>query len=76
MAISGAVDYVARMKHEPTIFEERDRDAEAAAIARARADVAAGRVHSHEVVKEWLMTWGKANRLPFKEWLAARNGDR
>ena len=66
----------AGMKHEPGIFEERDREAEAAAIRRARADVAAGRVHSHEIVKEWLTTWGKPGRLPFKEWLAARNGER
>lgn len=62
------------MKHEPGIFEERDSAAEAAAIARARADVAAGRVQSHEIVRQWLMTWGKPGRLPFREWLAARNG--
>jgi predicted transcriptional regulator len=75
VAFASAGRYVRAMKHEPGIFEQRDRDAEAAAIARARADVAAGRVHSHEVVKEWLMTWGKPGRLPFREWLAARNGE-
>lgn len=64
------------MKHEPGIFENPDAQAEAASIARAREDVAAGRVHSHAIVKEWLMTWGKPGRLPFRHWLAARNGDR
>lgn len=62
------------MKHEPGIFDTRDDAAIAAADARAEADVAAGRVHSHEIVKEWLMTWGKPGRLPFRDWLAARNG--
>ncbi|KQT32898.1 antitoxin [Sphingomonas sp. Leaf412] len=62
------------MKHEPGIFEERDEEADAASIARARADIAAGRYHDHEVVAEWLKTWGKPGRLPFREWLAARNG--
>lgn len=46
----------------------------AAAIERARADVAAGRVHSHDVVKEWLTTWGDADYEPFHDWLARRNG--
>jgi predicted transcriptional regulator len=62
------------MEHEPGIFEQRDLEAEAASIARARADIAAGRVHSHAVVKEWLLTWGTSERRPFREWLAARNG--
>lgn len=56
------------MEHEPGIFEERDY----AADARAMADVAAGRVHDHSIVSEWLMTWGKPGRKPFREWLAAR----
>ena len=46
----------------------------AASVARARADVAAGRVHSHAVVGEWLTTWGQAGRKPFKEWLTKRDG--
>lgn len=46
----------------------------AASIARARADVAAGRVHSNAIVGEWLLTWGKPGRKPFKEWLADRHG--
>lgn len=62
------------MKHEPGIFEQPDADAIAAADARADADIAAGRVHSHEIVGEWLMTWGTPGRLPFREWLAQRNG--
>lgn len=62
------------MKHEPDIFEAPDDEAEAAALARARADVAAGRVHSHTTVSEWLRTWGAPAYKPFHEWLAARNG--
>ncbi|MES2755498.1 MAG: antitoxin [Pseudomonadota bacterium] len=62
------------MKHEPAIFEEPDPEAEAAAIARARAAVAAGDVHPHETVGEWLKTWGRPGRLPSKEWLARRDG--
>ena len=61
------------MKHEPGIFEQPDPDVEAAAIARARADIAAGRYHDHAVVAEWLKTWGQPGRLPFREWLAARD---
>lgn len=62
------------MKHEPGIFEERDPVAEAAAIARAREDVAAGRVHDHAIVGAWLKTWGSAGYKPFWEWLADRDG--
>lgn len=62
------------MKHEPGIFEEYDEEAIAAADARARADMAAGRCYPHELVGEWLRTWGTPECRPFKEWLAARNG--
>ncbi len=61
------------MKHEPGIFDEPDPAAEAASLARARADVAAGRVHDHAVVGEWLLTWGEPDFKPFREWLAARH---
>lgn len=57
------------VKHEPAIFEHPDPAAEAASIARARADVAAGRVYSHEVVSRWLKTWGDDDFRPFDEWL-------
>ena len=53
----------------PTTDEEV-AEAEAAALE----DVAAGRVHEHAVVGEWLKTWGKPDFLPFEEWFAARNG--
>jgi len=61
------------MKHEPGIFE-CDPEAEAASLARARADVAAGRVHDQATVGEWLLTWGKPGFKPFREWLTARHG--
>jgi hypothetical protein len=46
----------------------------AAADARALADLEAGRVYPHAIVGEWLKTWGKPGRKPFKEWLADRHG--
>ena len=45
----------------------------AASLARARADVAAGRVHSHAIVGDWLKTVGTPDFRRFKEWLAARD---
>jgi predicted transcriptional regulator len=62
------------MKHEPGIFDQPDPAAEAASLARARADVAAGRVHDHAIVSEWLATWTSPDYMPFHQWLAARNG--
>lgn len=57
------------MKHEPGIFEERDVEAEDAAVARARADIAAGRVYAHEDVVAWLRTWGTDDYKPFpRKW--------
>jgi predicted transcriptional regulator len=49
------------MKIEPAIFDEIDDDAEAAADARAEADVAAGRVISHEAVSRWLSSWAEGD---------------
>jgi predicted transcriptional regulator len=74
VAFAPAGRYVRAMKHEPGIFEHPDPEAIAAADARAEADIVAGRVHSHQIVGEWLATWGKPGRLPFKEWLAKRDG--
>ena len=62
------------MKHAPGIFEEPDPHAEAAADARALEDYRAGRYVPHAIVGEWLKTWGKPGRLPFREWFAARDG--
>jgi predicted transcriptional regulator len=51
-------------KPEPSLFDEIDNDAEAAADARAEADIAAGRVISHDAMKRWLLSWGTPNELP------------
>jgi hypothetical protein len=48
-------------------------DEVAASDARALADLATGRVYPHAVVAEWLLTWGKPGRKPFKDWLAERH---
>ncbi|MBO9547617.1 CopG family transcriptional regulator [Caulobacter sp.] len=52
------------MKVEPAIFDEIDAAAEAAADARAEADVAAGRVISHEAVSRWLTSLAEGNPQP------------
>jgi hypothetical protein len=49
---------------EPGIFDELDEAEEEAALARAEADLAAGRVISHEAMKKWLLSWGTDNPLP------------
>jgi predicted transcriptional regulator len=49
---------------EPSVFEQIDNEAEARALQQARADVAAGRVISHEAVVRWLRSWGTPNELP------------
>lgn len=51
------------MKIEPAIFDEIDDAAEAAADARAEADVAAGRVMSHEAVSRWLTSLAEGDPL-------------
>lgn len=52
------------MKIEPTIFDEIDEAAEAAADARAEADVAAGRVISHEAMSRWLTSLAEGYPKP------------
>jgi hypothetical protein len=56
----------------PPPREEDELDLEES-VARARADMAAGRYYSHELVGEWLKTPGDAQLLPIEEWLARRN---
>jgi predicted transcriptional regulator len=58
------------METEPAIFDELDDDAETAADARAEADVAAGRVVSHEAVSRWLKSWADGSPRP-----APKSGD-
>ncbi len=48
---------------QPAIFDEIDEASEAEADARAEADVRAGRVISHEAMKAWLVSWGRADEL-------------
>lgn len=62
------------MAREHGISDHEDDIAEAASIARARADVAAGRVYPHAIVAEWMETWAKPGQTTFKEWLAQRDG--
>jgi predicted transcriptional regulator len=52
---------------EPSIFDEVDSvdpDVDQRNLARAEADIAAGRLVSHEAVKRWLTSWGTPNELP------------
>ena len=43
---------------------EPDDEIEEKALEEAEADVAAGRVISHEAIKRWLLSWGKPDELP------------
>jgi predicted transcriptional regulator len=52
------------MEPKKTVFESLDPAAEAAADVRAEADVAAGRLISHEAVKKWVASWGSERPLP------------
>ncbi len=49
---------------EPSLFDQIDDEAESAADARADADLAAGRVISHEAMKAWLLSWGTPDESP------------
>lgn len=49
---------------EPSLFDEIDEEAEERALDEAEADIAAGRVISHEAMTRWLLSWGTANELP------------
>ena len=51
-------------KPEPSLFDEIDDAAENAADTRAEADIAAGRVISHDAMKAWLLSWSTPNELP------------
>ena len=52
------------MAEPAPLFETLDDDTEARALAEAEADVAAGRVISHEAMTRWLRSWGTDHELP------------
>jgi predicted transcriptional regulator len=52
------------MPREKSLFDARDPAAEAAADARAEADVRAGRLISHDAVRQWVSSWGSDAPLP------------
>lgn len=41
-----------------------DDAADEAAMARGEADIAAGRVISHQAMKAWMLSWGTDHELP------------
>ena len=47
-----------------SIFDVTNEAAEAKAIVEARADIAAGRVVSHERVREWLVQLARGEKVP------------
>ena len=51
------------MAEPASIFEPEDDDAEELALQEAEADIVAGRVISHEVMKRWLQSWGTSDDL-------------
>lgn len=62
------------MKHDPIVIARAVDAVEPALLARAREDYAADRGVDHEVVKHWLLTWGKPGRVKFAEWLYGEDG--
>lgn len=49
---------------EPDIFDEiEDDDVITEGELRAEADIAAGRLISHEAVKRWVLSWGTPDEL-------------
>lgn len=49
---------------EPGVFDIPDDEADEAATQRALADFEAGRVISHDAMKQWLLSWGTDKPLP------------
>ena len=62
------------METKKTLFESSDPAVEYAADLRAEADVAAGRLVSHETVKRWVASWtGSGPAVPdYQVWKRAR----
>ncbi len=52
------------MKPEPSLFDDVSEDADEAAAREGEADLAEGRVISHDAVKAWLLSWGTSDELP------------
>jgi predicted transcriptional regulator len=52
------------MEPERSIFDEVDIDADKAADAEGMADLDAGRVIEHDVMKAWLLSLGTADERP------------
>ena len=61
---SAACGTLPAMKAERSIFDDTDDAADEAATLEGEADLAAGRVISHEAMKAWLLSWGTADELP------------
>jgi len=51
-------------EEEPGVFDVADTEADELATLEGEANVAAGRVISHEAVVRWLRSWGTENELP------------
>ncbi len=51
-------------KQAPSIFDPTDEADDDKAMVEAEADLAAGRVISHEAISRWLRSWRTSNELP------------
>jgi len=49
---------------EVSVFEPADDAAEDRAFDAAEAQIAAGKIISHEAVRRWLLSWGTPDELP------------
>ena len=56
---------MAKMAEKQTsVLDSPDQAAEERAWVEGEADIAAGRVISHNAIRRWLRSWGKEDELP------------
>jgi predicted transcriptional regulator len=51
-------------ENQISVLDRPDVAAEERAWGEGEADIAAGRVISHEAMRRWLLSWGKRPELP------------
>jgi predicted transcriptional regulator len=62
------------MKHEAHFPLDAERDLAVDAVTAAKAGYASGYGVDHEVIGQWLLTWGTPAFKDFPDWLDEQNG--
>lgn len=55
---------MSRALPEASVFDPAEDAVEEKALAEAEAEIAAGKFISHDAMRRWLLSWGKADELP------------